>query len=293
MLRFVELESHLRFDPGQRGLAKELRPGTLAVAAERLLESHQVVIATGFFIPAAGAVESDGPPGAAYLARALERFGIDVTVVCPESGREAMEVAREHLRLSYSIAAISPGIVSIDLLDDFPCEVFVGLEYPGMGADGKCRNMRGRDISEHVPILDGVLSAAKDRGIFTIAIGDGGNELGCGSAGHKVAYAADGTCIAAISDADAVICSGVSNWGAYAVVAAISVLQNVNLLPSAEEELSLLQELCRVGVVDGCTSNCEPTVDGMSAKIINGFLCELHTLTNGFIKQQKSAATTA
>lgn len=293
MSQFVEFESHLRFDPGRRGLAQELRPGTLAVAAERLLQAREVVIATGFFIPAAGAVESDGPPGAAYLARALEHFGKSVTIVCPESGRVAMEVSREHLGLSYRVAAISPGIVSEKLLDKLPCDVFVGLEYPGMGADGKCRNMRGRDISEHVPILDGVLNAAKARGIFTIAIGDGGNELGCGSVGLKVAYAADGTCIAAVSDADAVICSGISNWGAYTLVAAISVLEGVNLLPSAEEELSLLRELCRVGVVDGCTANCEPTVDGMSVDVIVGFLRELHMLTNQFLDQQKSAATTA
>ena len=75
MHQFAEFEMHLRFDPGQRGLAQELRPGTLAVAADRLLQASRVTIATGFFVPNAGAVESDGPPGTAFLARALEKLG--------------------------------------------------------------------------------------------------------------------------------------------------------------------------------------------------------------------------
>lgn len=294
MHQFAEFEMHLRFDPGQRGLAQELRPGTLAVAADRLLQASLISIATGFFVPAAGAVESDGPPGTAFLARALERLGKQVTILCPQAAAEAMRVCREYLQANFTIVPLTPGTtVSDDVLDEGPCDVFIGLEYPGRGADGACRNMRGRDISEFVPILDGVLNAAKARGIYTIAVGDGGNELGCGSAGARVAFTPDGTCIASVSDADTVICAGISNWGAYAVIAALSVLENTELLPTAEEEYELLQELCRVGVVDGCTHNCVPTVDGMPADVCIGFLRELNVLNGQFLEQRKAAATSA
>ena len=294
MHQFAEFEMHLRFDPGQRGLAQELRPGTLAVAADRLLQASRVTIATGFFVPNAGAVESDGPPGTAFLARALEKLGKQVTILCPATAAEAMRACKEHLQASFTVVPLDPGtIVSEHILDEVPCDVFVGLEYPGQGADGTCRNMRGRDISEFVPILDTVLNAAKARGIYTIAVGDGGNELGCGSAGSRVAFTPEGTCIASASDADTIICAGISNWGAYAVVAALSVLENTELLPTAEEEYELLQEMCRVGVVDGCTHNCVPTVDGMEADVCIGFLRELNALTEQFLDQKRAAATSA
>ncbi|KAF0195214.1 MAG: hypothetical protein FD169_1461 [Bacillota bacterium] len=294
MHQFAEFEMYLRFDPGQRGLAQELRPGTLAIAADRLLQASRITIATGFFVPAAGAVETDGPPGAAFLARALERLGKQVTILCPQAALQAMLVCKEHLQASFTVFPLTPGtIVSQGILDEVPCDVFVGLEYPGQGADGTCRNMRGRDISEFVPILDGVLNAAKIRGLHTIAVGDGGNELGCGSAGFRVAYTPEGTCIASVSDADTIICAGISNWGAYAVIAALSVLENAELLPTAEEEYELLLKLCSVGVVDGCTHNCVPTVDGMTTDVCIGFLRELNALTEQFLEQRKAAATSA
>lgn len=294
MLQFAEFETQLRFDPGCRGLAQQLRPGTLAIAAERLAHAACVAIATGFFVPAAGAIETDGPPGTAFLARALERLGKQVVVLCPTTATQAMRVCKESLGLNYSIRELTPGtIVASSILNDIACDVFVGLEYPGQTADGTCRNMRGIDISEHVPILDGVLDSAKAQGLYTMAIGDGGNELGCGSTGACVAFAPDGKCIASRTDADTVICAGVSNWGAYAVVAALSVLENTELLPTAEEEYQLLVELSKVGVVDGVTHRLVPQVDGLSVDASMGFLRELNALTEQFLEQKRSAATSA
>lgn len=294
MQQFAEFETQLRFDPGQRGLAQELRPGTLAVAAERLRQAGHVAIATGFFVPNAGAIETDGPPGTAFLARALEQLGKRVTILCPTTAAAAMMVCREQLKANYALFTLTPGtIVSESILDEVACDVFVGLEYPGQTSDGTCRNMRGRDISEFVPILDGVLEDAKARGIYTIAIGDGGNELGCGSAGARVAFSPDGLCIASRADADTIICAGISNWGGYAIIAALSVLEDFELLPTAEEEYQLLQELSRVGVVDGVTHQLVPTVDGMSVDASMGFLRELNTLTEQFLEQKRAAATSA
>lgn len=291
MAHFAALELYLRQDPGLRGLAREHNPGTLAVAAERLLAADTVVIATGFYIPSAQAVESDGPPGAAFLARALEQLGKAVVILCAESARKAMEVGQRDLGLRYRIVALQPGTVSTDLWRRHPCQVFVALEYPGRGSDGKCRNMRGVDISPHVPMLDEALAAAEEQGVFTIAIGDGGNELGCGSAGRRVATSVDGVSIAAASDAQAIVCAGVSNWGAYALIAALSVLQNENLLPTAGEEQALLKSLCEAGVVDGCTARREPTVDGLSTDVCAAFLNELNALTAQYLATQAHVAT--
>ncbi|MBT9153808.1 MAG: hypothetical protein DDT37_01048 [Firmicutes bacterium] len=293
MGHFAALELHLRQDPGQRGLAQEHSPGTLALAAERLLTAGTVVIATGFYIPSAQAVESDGPPGAAFLARALEHLGKAVVILCAESALQAMEVCRGSLGLRCEIVSLQPGMVSVDLWHNYPCQVFVALEYPGQGSDGKCRNMRGVDISPFVPMLDKALAEAQALGIFTIAIGDGGNELGCGRAGRRIPAPANGASIAAVSDARAIVCAGVSNWGAYALIAALSVLQSENFLPAAAEEQALLQSLCEVGVVDGCTARREPTVDGLSAEVCAAFLRELNALTAQYLESQATAAPTS
>ncbi|HSL94128.1 MAG TPA: glutamate cyclase domain-containing protein [Bacillota bacterium] len=282
MQDFGLLEDLLRFDPGQRGLAEKLRPGDLRLAAAGLLDADKVTIATGFFIPRAGNIESDGPPGATFLARALERLGKQVTVLCPESGLTALMTCREILGLSYTLRGLRPGLISPSLLDEISPDAFVALEYCGQGHDGFCRNMRGIDMTEHVPILDDVLEEAVRRGLATVAIGDGGNELGCGSAGAQVPSTAP-VSIYSRSDAEFVLCSGISNWGAYVLVGALSVLAGEQLLHTADEEMELLVALCRVGVVDGVTGMCEATVDGLDFSMNSKFIADLTSVTEGLM----------
>ena len=84
--RLAEL---LRDDPSGRGVAG-LRPvgGTssadaLRESAVRLLKCQAVGIVTGFYIPGAAppAAETDGPPGALALARALQALGRQVHLI--------------------------------------------------------------------------------------------------------------------------------------------------------------------------------------------------------------------
>lgn len=277
------LEEFLRFDPGQRGLAAQLRPGDLYHSARGLAGAERVAIATGFFIPRAGNIESDGPPGTAFLARALESLGKEVTVLCPESGVAALDVCRSKLGLAFELRALKPGLIDVSLLEEIKSDAFVALEYCGQGHDGSCRNMRGVDITEHVPILDDVLEAARERGLITIAIGDGGNELGCGSAGSKVASSAP-VSISSRSDAQYVLCSGISNWGAYVLVGALSALTGRRLLPTADEEMDLLLAMCEVGVVDGVTGICQATVDGLDFAMNRTFMADLASATESLLR---------
>src|SRR4051812_7114561 len=85
-----ELESVIRRDPGRRGLAsyrdaagRTLLAGHLESAARDLLEhGGRVLIVTGFAIRANDGVraETDGPPGAIYLAAMLRAAGIAVAI---------------------------------------------------------------------------------------------------------------------------------------------------------------------------------------------------------------------
>lgn len=284
MADMSKLEDLLRYDPGNRGLARHLQVGDLAAAAGELVLSGHTAIATGFFIPRAGNIESDGPPGAAFLARALESLGKQVTIICPEAGTPALHACRESLGLKYTVHDLSPGMVAPALLDELKLDAFIALEYCGQGHDGYCRNMRGIDITEHVPVLDDVLESAKAGGLVTIAIGDGGNELGCGRAGAMIP-ATGGLTISSRSNAEYVLCSGISNWGAYVLVAALSVLTKRVLLPTAAEEFNLLEVLCGVGVVDGVTGVCEATVDGVPISMSEKFLSDLWSVTEGLLAE--------
>lgn len=87
---FDALEAIVRRDPACRGLADHradgrwLAAGGLQRAARELAaRARSVAIVTGFCIPSAEppAAETDGPPGALYLARALTALGIEVLLI--------------------------------------------------------------------------------------------------------------------------------------------------------------------------------------------------------------------
>ncbi len=90
-----QLERLVRRDPGGRGVASYLHAGApllaghLRAAAEDLARSARAVaIATGFAIvtPQGVAAETDGPPGALFLAKAFRELGIEVILLSDAYG---------------------------------------------------------------------------------------------------------------------------------------------------------------------------------------------------------------
>jgi hypothetical protein len=130
--------------------------------------------------------------------------------------------------------------------------------------DGHRYSMRGELLDDLAPAADRLLSPPFARDYSTIAIGDGGNELGLGALRDtlkdKVMH---GELIFCATPADHIIPSGISNWGAYALVAALSVLSGRCLMQPPEHERAILQSLLAAGAVDGCTKKCELSVDGI------------------------------
>lgn len=89
------LESIVRRDPGGRGVAgcrvdgNWLLEGHLQTAAEHLAaHARAVAIVTGFAIVDGdrAVAETDGPPGALYLARALVELGVEVVLISDAFG---------------------------------------------------------------------------------------------------------------------------------------------------------------------------------------------------------------
>ena len=74
-----------------RSLSKLCSPRTFEEALVLLETSSRPVIVTGFFVPSSGAPETDGPPGAAVLARALREIGRKTAVVTDHWNERAVQ----------------------------------------------------------------------------------------------------------------------------------------------------------------------------------------------------------
>lgn len=103
-----------------------------------------------------------------------------------------------------------------------------------------------------------------------IGIGDGGNEIGMGKIPHEtiVKNIPNGDLIHCRVPTDHLIVAGVSNWGAYALAAGISVLRGVKPpadLFDPDREREILEVMVREGpLVDGVTGKQTATVDGLT-----------------------------
>jgi hypothetical protein len=71
---------------------------------------------------------------------------------------------------------------------------------------------------------------------------------------------------ASVVPVDHLVVAGVSNWGAYGIVAQLGRITGESLLHTPAEELRLIDACMKAGAVDGITRRKEPTVDTLSAE---------------------------
>ena len=212
----------INVDIGARGTAQVLfdaardllggKPMTLA-AVELMQRSIKpgdyVFITTGWADQPANLPtksETDGPPGAANLARTIrltlkglpvivtdDYLVDDMKTVMASCGFSVVEP--DHLKVSLSDElgfAMVPTIAVIGmpidqeecriraekLLDQYKPALCLAIERGGMNKHGRIHGMGGFDFSANQAKMDYLFTGAKDRGIATIGIGDGGNEIG-------------------------------------------------------------------------------------------------------------------
>jgi hypothetical protein len=258
-----EIERLIQVDVGRRVTALfEAARGGLRAAASALAMAPAagVGLITGFYVPQGSppAAETDGPVGAALLAKGLEAVGISCRLATDEPCRSACVAALTGAGLSGVPvdAASVPAMVESWRRDQITHAI--SIERCGRSADGTPRNMRGLDISSYTAPLDELFTAGPWE---TIAIGDGGNEIGMGSLPRAlIAQHVDhGETIACVTPAQHLIVAGVSNWGAYALLGALAALRSdwrERLLACLDEKLD--QVVLEAAVNDG------PAVDGVS-----------------------------
>jgi hypothetical protein len=241
---------------GMQGLQSELNAGYCLRAATLLKDvSGVVLIGTGF--PVMDTFETDGPVGALILYKALKILGAKPVLVC---GTPMANV----LQNDYNVHVISVGQKHLGsqeasrALAFYQPEVVISIECPGL-ADNDCyHNMRGEDISDRAACFDYFLKQAT---CPTIAIGDGGNEIGMGNI--KTALNSLDI-IPSVTECDELILSDVSNWGVYGLLAFLSLWSKHDLLAETCPE-QILHYLSSLGSVDGVTRKNEITEDSLPA----------------------------
>ena len=227
-----------------------------------------VLIGTGF--PVAGTYETDGPVGAIALYRALEAIGMDPVLVC---GAPLADAIANDYRV-HKITVGDPAVSKVEAeraLEQHQPSLVISIERPGMAADGHYYNMRGEDISPACASFDYFLSLAS---CPTIAIGDGGNEIGMGNVATTLEQL---NIIPSATCCDELLIADVSNWGAHGLIAMLSVLREQDML-LGWDNLASLQYLSERGSVDGVTRENRLTEDGLSADISEKLIKDLRKL---------------
>src|SRR5215469_16737418 len=261
--------------------------GGLWAAASALSGSSAVRVGliTGFYVPLGSppAAETDGPVGAALLAKGFEDVGVVCRLATDEPCRSACSAALAGAGAFHVVVDADDVDSIIDKWRHAGITHAISIERCGRSADGAPRNMRGLDISSYTAPLDELFAAGPWE---TIAVGDGGNEIGMGSLpGELIAqHVEHGETIACVTPARHLIVAGVSNRGAYALLGALAVLREdwrAKMLACLDEELDrgILEATVEYGpAVDGVSRLRTLTVDNLEVAIHHEKLREIRKL---------------
>lgn len=263
---------------GMHMLRSSVPPDFCTRAAE-FIQAHPgtVLVITGFYIVGANAAETDGPPGAIAIAKALRMMGRRVVYVTDKytsSILGGMEEGKAEV-LDFPITGHEESRrVSREILDQYQPSIIISVERCSLTGQGFYRNMKGLDISEYTAKVDYLFRQHPN----SIGIGDGGNEIGMGNISEVVNQAPSLPDDPAATCTTHLVIASVSNWGALGLVAALSILEKRNMLPSLEEERERIKKSVSLGAVDGMSKQQIPKVDSFTLEENEGILSRLHLL---------------
>lgn len=244
--------------------------GTYLRAAQALHKANgPVLIGTGFAVN--NTFETDGPVGAIALYSVLDKLGKQPILVTGNPLYSALKNDFNCFELPIN-SIENARTFSIKALEQLKPDYVLSIERPGLNEHQRYYNMRGIDISEHCGCFDFFITEAT---CPTIAIGDGGNEIGMGNLAKHM----HGLNITpSVTPCDELLLADVSNWAAYGLIAFLSRWHNTDFLADIEP-LNILQYLSERGSVDGVTHKNELTEDGLHAMHGQQLITRLRQLT--------------
>ena len=292
--RFEAIEAVVCRDVGRGTQALiDASRGGLEQAARALGAAGSVGLITGFYVPRGDtpAAETDGPVGTALLAASLAACGVPTRIAvdapCEAAVRASVEAAGGGVAVDVVGLGDKAGIARVaESWRAAGVTHAVSIERCGPSPDGRPRNMRAADVSAWTAPLDELYLAHP---WVRIGVGDGGNEIGMGRlpAALIARTVPNGGQIACVTGCDHLVVAGVSNWGAYGLMAGLAV-ERPDWAPTLDRFLTAKRDadvtraaVDEAGAIDGVTAKREATVDGFGAEVHGAVIEELRRIAWG------------
>jgi D-glutamate cyclase len=258
--------------------------------------SVSVMIVTGFIVPPWFEAETDGPVGAASLARSLNlAWDLTPVVVIEPSCVSKMDSLLKFAGLRMSKEFSKSKIPRTAVVDGFTTDssqitnearklisktspaAIIFIEKASPNSKGVFHSGVGVDVSPLCSKADALVDAAREVGIPTIGIGDAGNEIGMGCiedqvrkvlpTGNDCGCPCQGGVASSVST-DSLIVTGTSNWAASALEALISFhFKAPELLHDGKMEEYLIQKSAELGFINPASGLAEAQVDAIPADV--------------------------
>jgi hypothetical protein len=250
-----------------------------AMSVVKNIKKHPrpAIITTGFYIPSAKAPETDGPPGAVAIGRALNSLGIDVVYVTDKFTQPLFTelIIGKSTVIDFPIADHDTSAqFAQKLLTDIQPSIIVAIERCGLTRNKTYLNMAGKDITQHTAKIDYLFLGREN----TFGIGDGGNEIGMGNLAQYIAAVDSLPADPALTTVTTILIASISNWGGYGLVAALSRIVKKNLLPSVDWEMDIIKYFVAKGAVDGVSGRQIHAVDNFDLEKNTWALTQLNQL---------------
>ncbi|CAE6753868.1 glutamate cyclase domain-containing protein [Paraburkholderia nemoris] len=305
----TRLDALVSLDVGGRGVEHLYRAalsrqgcslvGAAADALAAIPEKANVFVTTGsvsraWISPSIG--ENDGPAGLAAIVRALsiakktlcitfveETLMESTSAILTTAGLTVLPYEQAKIAQddgSLAVVCIEPFPIddaaaakaSTALIEKYKPALFFSTERVGRNVDGIYCSMRGIDYGMGRARIDFLFDEAIERKIPTVAVGDGGNEIGMGVVAEAVQKHVkfgdkrpDGSAgIAAVTGADVLVTAACSNWGCYAIAGAFAArMGKASLAHTPALEEALLRRGVDVGLINSVANIVDPHVDGI------------------------------
>ncbi|MFI5013970.1 MAG: glutamate cyclase domain-containing protein [Hyphomicrobiales bacterium] len=306
---------HQLYDAARRQAGGPLCLRAAQGLKDRVRKGDHVFVVTGAGTPPwLPRGETDGPIGAAALARAVEiglgakpvllgeERNLASTIGCTEAAGLVVVDAETFAQRNGCAHAlplplgVEAGRTAADeLFARFSPAAVIFVEKGGPNSKGVFHSIMGTgrepELMANAHFLAD-LAAAK--GVLSIGVGDGGNEIGCGAIlgavqeiqpfGRKCQCPC-GAGVATVTSCDHLVLASVSNWGGYGVAAALAgLLERPSVLHDTDTELRMLDRCIEAGAMDGAYARLIPFVDGTTAAVQTSLITILHQIVaNGLM----------
>ena len=281
------LDDLANLDPRGYGVCKVLYRGARKLqkyplcmnGARKLIDAvkpgETVFILSGFVLPPWNKAETDGAVSAVLLSRALVKaLAAKPVLVCPEECRRAVEAMCAAAGVQADTVIFTKDVREAEkqadaLTEQYKPAAVVSIECPGSNGQGVYHNATGVDVTAIEAKQDVLFEKLQKQGVLNIAIGDLGNEIGMGSIEETLhTYIPKGREIGVYTKTDNLITATVSDWGCYAMIAAMAyLLEDPEIMHTKELERQVLTCGSENGLID-MYGEAIPAVDGFGPGVM-------------------------